>query len=481
MRKPPLQDIIVKNRDVPMRGGVSASRQHSDVVREDHSRQKNYTDRKANFSNGERIENTHHESDSFPNRAERRPGVGLSNRGDRFNARGRGSLKWLSIALGVGLVVVISSVGLSLLFAGATITVYPKQDTVIVDAIFSIDTADATQGVFPIERVSVEKVQNETIVALGEEEVEERAVGKITIYNEFSEMPQRIIPRTRFRSSTGLVYRVSEAVEIPGMRPDGTPGTIEVTVRAEEPGEAHNITDTETFTLPGYEEAGLPQAEKIYAKTSGDISGGFKGIRRTVGEDDRRNAVQNLETKLRDELLADAFSESNTPQNFQLYKDAIFFEFETLPDVLVGTEQVTVGVKGTLHGILFPKDAFSKKVAELTLSAYDGSPIRLENIHELSVSVSPTSDADENQQPWNVTSYRVAVQGKAHFIWEFDEKSLARDFAGKDKDILNLPSGSGVMNTYPGIDRLEASVRPFWKRTFPESSEDIMVVTELDD
>ena len=485
MRKPPLQDIIVKNRDVSMRGSGSVRRQYSapDVEREPHRQQKSQTEHHAYVGGDESMDNSMH-ADTFP---KKRPNVrpeslrGALYRGERSSGRSRGGMKWLSIAIGVGLVVVLSSVGLSLLFAGATITVYPKQDTVIVDALFNIDTgSNGGQGAFPTDRISVDRVAKEAVVALGEEEVEERATGKITIYNEFSDTPQRIIPRTRFRTSSGLVYRVSEAVEIPGRRPDGTPGMIEVTVRAEEPGESHNITGPETFTLPGYEEAGLPQAEKIYAKTTGDITGGFKGIRRSVSEDERKQVIQKLETRLRDELLAEAFAESNTPQQHQLFKDAVFFEFETLPDELDGPDQVTISVRGTLHGILFPKDALSRKIAELTLTAYDGAPISVRNIHELSVSVTPVSESDEDVRAWSAGTYTVSVQGKAHFIWEFDERSLAREFAGKSKDILTSPPETGVMRAYPGIDRLEASIRPFWKRTFPESDEDILVVTVLD-
>ncbi len=318
------------------------------------------------------------------------------------------------------------------------------------------------------------------MVALGEEEVEERATGKVTIYNEYSETPQRIIPRTRFKSSDGLVYRVSEAVEIPGMKPDGTPGTIEITIRAEEPGEQHNI-GPDTFTLPGYEEAGLPQAEKIYAKSTEGMVGGFKGVRRTVGEEERRATVEKLEARLRDELLAAAFSNTDTPDEFYLFKDAVFFSFEPIEDELVGDDKVSIGVQGTLHGILFPKERLAERIAELTLGTYDGSPLRIDNIEELSFTATPEEkEGQANVAPWMVNSYKVVTQGKAHFIWEFDETALAKDFSGKGKDILNAPLKTGILGAYPGIDTIEVSIRPFWKNSFPDSPDDITVVTELD-
>lgn len=473
MRKPPLQDIIVKERDVTPRstrpsrpldegGGIVPPSQHTTggPVR----------DVPPGATPPENMRPQHrnplHEYDP-------------SMRKRRLRGSGR---RWFGIAVGIGFVIVLSSVALSLLFAGATVVVHPKEDTMVVNAIFTVSTdATTSQGVLSVERMSLKQEAKETVVALGEEEVEERASGKVTIYNEYSETPQRIIPRTRFKSSDGLVYRVSEAVEIPGMKSDGTPGTIEITIRAEEPGEQHNI-GPDTFTLPGYEEAGLPQAEKIYAKSTEGMTGGFKGIRRSVSEEERKKTIEKLEATLRDELLAAAFSSTDTPDNFYLFKDAVFFSFEPIEDELVGEDKVSIGVEGTLHGILFPKQPLAKRIAELTLGSYDGSSLRIDNIDELSFSVTPEeTEGQTGMAPWTVNTYKVVTQGKAHFIWEFDETALAKDFSGKSKDVLNAPLETGVLGAYPGIDTIEISIRPFWKNSFPDSPEDITVVTELDD
>jgi hypothetical protein len=389
--------------------------------------------------------------------------------------------RWLAAALGIGAIIVLASVVLSLMFAGATVTVYPKQDTVVVNASL-VAAKDGAQGALPFERVVFEKTLQEDVVALGEEEVEERARGIVTIYNEFSESPQRLIKRTRFESTDGRIYRIQNAVELPGMQADGTPGKIQAEVVAESAGEEFNIPGAMEFSVPGL--SGLPQEELIYARSSDAITGGFVGVRRSIDEGDRQATLDSLETRLRDELLSEAFSENGMPEGYQLSKNAVFFEFEPLPDELTGVDTVTLRLTGKLHGVLFPSDAFAQRIAQLTLSTYTNSPIRIDNPADLSVSLVATNDdgeADNDVALWDASRYTVTVQGKARFIWEFDDAALAGDLAGKDEEMLNMPKAGGLLDGYPGIDRLEASIRPFWRGTFPEEVGDIVVITKLDE
>jgi len=388
--------------------------------------------------------------------------------------------KWLIAALGIGAVVILSSVALSLLFAGATITVHPLESRVVADATFTA-SSEESPGALAFERVVVERTKSKTVVALGEEKVEERTTGKITVYNEYSEAPQRLIPRTRFVSSAGRTYRVAHSVEVPGKRVDGTPGSIEIQITAEEAGEDYNITGPDTFTLPGLE--GFPQEDLVYARSMEDLAGGFVGVKRSVGETERQTALDTLEAELRDELQAAAFSDAEKPDGYYLFKDATFYEFNTLPDELVETDKVTVSLSGKLHGILLKEDMFAQLLAQQTLGSYNGAALYIKDPDELIVKVKPQvpEDTDESQAPWEAHAYDVSVDGTAHFIWEFDADRFAHDLAGKDKVILEMPSEGGILEAYPGIDRATANVRPFWKKTFPESPEDIMVVTELDE
>lgn len=479
MRKPPLQDVIVKNQD-RLRRGPPSERFASDSE-------------SSSFRQSQGVPTRKDIETEFESEERYQPRMGGVR---REKPSSRSSKKWIFTALSVGLVVVLSSVGLSLMFAGATVTVYPKQDTVVVNANFNALSEGAQGDGLQIERVVLERTAEREVIAQGEEGVEERASGKITIYNEYSETPQRLIKNTRFQSNDNRIYRIHESVEIPGKATDGSAGSVEVMVYAEEPGESYNISEPHTFTIPGFE--GLPQEELVYAKSGGAIAGGFEGVRRTVGEQDRMKALEELETQLRDELLAAAFESTDKPEGYHLFKEAVFFEFNALPDEITEDDKVTLTLSGKLHGVLFKEDAFAKHIAKITLSSYTDSPIRIDNLQDLSVTVTPDTGAlaDEDEEveeevidsgqngsalPWQATRYNVLVQGKAHFIWEFDEKTLAVDFAGKDKELLSSPGNGGILELYPGIDRFEVSVRPFWKSTFPEDPNNIVIITELDD
>ena len=472
MRKPPLQDVIVREREAPVRGGRDGVQRYSPPPQRE--------ERYEREEPVEREENNFEDEYLPPRRKKQLPF-------DRGTFRRRGpalqmsptNKKWVIIALGISAVVILSSIALSLLFAGATITVHPRQDTVTIDATFETEKNGA-QGTIAFERSSIERTITKEVVALGEEEMEEKASGKIIIYNELSQSPQRIIKNTRFQTTEGLVFRVGQSVEIPGKKPDGTPGSIEITVRAEEAGEKYNIEPT-TFRLPGYEESGNTEHfEKIYAKSVAPTEGGFIGIRRSVNEDERANALRELEDQLREELLTTAFESTDNPEGYHLFKEAIFFEFENLPDVPSGSDKVTIGMKGKLHGILFPVDNLEMRLAQHTMGSYTDEPIRIDNLDEVSISVEPAT-SEEVERPWESNVFTVSAQGKAYFIWEFDEGALKNDFAGKDKEIFETKQSAEILDKHPGIDRVEVNIRPFWKGSFPESTEDILVITELDD
>jgi len=490
MKKPPLQDVIVKNPDYVRRNVYRREErtQPVDVEGKNVARDIQYS---APSRKREEVEYDERNEYYEPRKK------GFMYEGSRTNK------KWLYTALGVGLVVVLSSAGLSLLFAGATVTVYPKQDTVVVNATFNAyasDTAEKDKGM-SIERMVLERTAKKEVIAQGEENVEERASGKITIFNEYSDTPQRLIKNTRFKSDDGHIYRIHESIEIPGKAVNDTAGSVDVMVYAEESGEDYNLTGPQTFSIPGFE--GLPQEKLVYAKSTDTIAGGFKGLRRTVSEEDRTKSIGELETQLRDELLSTAFTNSDKPEGFYLFKEAVFFEFTTLADEVTDDGKVILSLSGKLHGILFNEDAFAQYVARTTLSAYTDTPIRIDNLEELSVTVTPTTettnavlseseyDSSSNKTssdttnasvlPWQAVGYNVLVQGKAHFIWEFDEKTLVVDLTGKEKDVLNPSINAGIIEKYSGIDRLEVSVRPFWKSTFPDETKDIIIITELDD
>lgn len=474
MRKPPLQDIIVKNDSRPhhRRQGVG------DIERPDmRSLEEEITPHTPRHMSPPTGGEDAGDARAFGE--ERPPSRRLDTQHD-----GRGSRRpWFPVALGIGAIVVVCALALSFMFAGATVTVYPKQDTVVVNTTLQV-TTDGAGGTLPFEQIVLERTASRDVPAQEEQQVEDRASGSITIFNNYSATPQRLIKNTRFQSENGNIYRIRESVEIPGKSSDDTPGSITVAVYAEEAGDSYNLSSG-SFSVPGF--VGAAQEGKVYAELTEPIIGGFVGMRRTVDESVKQAAVAELEKQLREELLAAAFESGDKPEGYYLFKEAVFFDFVPEADTPSGEDHVVVSVTGKIHGLLFEEQTFAKRLAELTISSYGGSPIRLDNPYDLSVTATPsvlaegseTQDSMTQMAPWQAKSFDVEVAGKGHFIWEYPIENLVRDLTGKQKTILDTGE-NGLLGGYPGIDRMHATIRPFWQKTFPESADDIVVVTELD-
>ncbi len=491
MRKPPLQDVIVKPSLQRAPGYGEPHDRYDDIRPVERPVERSADVRRSPGDEGRPVRVARqapsrevYAEDEPDNRSFGRPPQGPPLR-STHEPYDRGGRRWLWVALSVGAVVIVSAVALSYLFAGATVTVYPKQDRVVVDTSFTTASGDAasSSGAMPFQRMMLERTAQQTVVAQGEQQVEDRASGTLTIYNNYSDTPVRLIKNTRFQSAAGKIYRIRESVEVPGKKASGTPGSVDVTVFAEAPGEEYN-TGPGDFSIPGF--VGAPQEGKVYARAADAITGGMVGTSRTVNDTDRQAALATLETQLKDQLLAAAFQSSDIPAGYHLFKEAVFFEFNPLPDESTDTDKVTVSLSGKIHGVLLPEDAFAKRLAQQAIGSYAGTPIKLDNPDDLTVNVSvadsatATSEGDAIQAAWDAPAYTVKVNGNAHFIWQFDEAQLANDLAGKDTSIVDTAHQGGLLQAYPGIDRLQASVRPFWKRTFPTAPKDITVLTELD-
>jgi hypothetical protein len=364
--------------------------------------------------------------------------------------------------------VLVLIVAFSLLFSGATVTVTPQQRSVLIDGTF-----EATQGAVPpalsYEVMQVDGELSATVSATGEETAEERASGQIVVFNDYSETQQRLITNTRFETPDGLIYRITQPVIVPGQREEnGTlvPGSVEVTVYADEPGDQYNIGLTD-FTIPGFQ--GSPQFESMYARSKTPMQGGFIGERLTadpsVVEQTRARLREQLEQDLREEALA------QKTEGYYLFPGAVFALFQSLPSTDSG-EQVQINERAVLYGVLFSESQLASFVAQNTIPGFENVPVRLSDISTLSFNVTDP----ETVRPWEADSFEFTLSGNTEVIWVFDAAQLKEDLSGRAKEALQT-----VLSGYQGIERAEVVLRPFWKQSFPEDPEKISVVEVLEE
>ena len=367
---------------------------------------------------------------------------------------------WIVAAI----VIVALGLAFSLLFSGATVSVTPKSETTFIDGTF---IAAKENSDFVYEVLTIEQIMTEEVSATESEEATDRASGKIIVYNNHDQNTQRLIKNTRFETPDGLIYRIQESVVVPGQKEEGgalVPGSIEVTVFADEPGEDYNIDRTD-FTIPGFK--GGERFESFYARSVTPMTGGFTGQRLVVSEDVLDQTKARLQDQLRLELKERVIAEH--PDNFLLYDEATFVVFEDLPNV-DKENSAEVRVRGILHGVLLPKDQLAAHLASNTLAEYDGNQVMLRNPRNLAVSFIES----EAEEPWTAPQITMEISGEAQIDWVFDAETLRTALAGKSKDALQT-----TLSQYPGIESANASIRPFWQGSFPSDPAKITVTNTL--
>ncbi len=351
-------------------------------------------------------------------------------------------------------------------FGGAVVTVTPKKDTLPLDLKLSaFKNPTSTELPFSVMRVDLEEARE--VPAVGEKTVTEKASGKIVVYNT-QNTTQRLIKNTRFQSSAGKIYRITDSINVPKATVSGgktTPGSIEVTVFADEAGPDWNSAPTD-FTLPGLK--GSPTFSKVYARSKGAIEGGASGTIKSVSEADMKTARDELRVQLETKLRTKARSDL-APSQIS-YDTGIIVELgEPALSKLEasGPDKAVVVQKGTLYMITFDKESLTKTLVGLLINTYKGESVMMTNLEALTLSVPKMSGTEL----WELDRLDIAMQGNPELEWSIDE-------AGIKKALLGIPEKNFkvIMAQFPTIDNAEGKVDPFWKRTYPLDPSDIKIV-----
>lgn len=363
----------------------------------------------------------------------------------------------------VALVVLLLLVfAFAVIFSGSKVVVTPKQKDVTVNGEFSA-FREPELNALAFEVMELEDAATETLEATGTENVEERASGRIVIYNDYSENSQRLVTNTRFETPDGLIYRVREPVVVPGKSGE-TPGQIEVAVYADEPGETYNIDRTD-FTIPGFK--GSPQFDSMYARSQTPMTGGFVGERVAVEESALTAAAGRLESTLRNSFIEKARTE--LPEGYLLFDNAVMIEVDA-PRVQEGSSEgeAIVELKGTAYAVIFKENNLAESVAQNTVAAYENEPVTFESTDSLNLEVVNKEEAVF--APETSEEFTFNLSGNARIVWLFDEAQLKQDLSGQPKEAVNT-----ILPGHKGIDKAQVILRPFWKREFPDDPDKILI------
>lgn len=373
--------------------------------------------------------------------------------------RSRKTLKWVLIIL---FVVLALGFVLSYVFANATVTVTPKEQVLPVNISLTAHTEAGKADVL-YQTITLTREKTTEVPATGEEDVQRKASGSIIIYNNFSADSQVLVKNTRFKTPSGLIYRIQDQVTVPGKK-GSTPGSLKVTVYADEAGEKYNA-GLQDFVIPGFE-SDSARFKAITAKSdpTSPLQGGFVGKVKMVSTADKAAADKVIEADLRKEII-DTIS-AQVPEGYMSIESEMFVAFEDLPQAAgSNASSAKIGKKATAQAIIVNTEEFQDEIIAITSGDSENGPktIKIGNMNELPISIDKTPTSAD-------PSIKFAIQGNIQLIWKIDETALSNSLAGKSRKNLKP-----LLSPFSSIEKAEAVVRPFWSSKFPSDPKKVHI------
>jgi hypothetical protein len=377
---------------------------------------------------------------------------------------------------------------------GATLVLTPKSNVIEVPK--NVILADAERNraeldtrpsnMIPSYKITTQIDKVFTFQATGKDaQGGKTASGKVKIQNT-SPNDWPLVPRTRFQTADGLVYRIDRQVVVPGGSAE-KPGELEVTVSADtvdafgQPtGERGNIKGEVKFFLPALSSE---NQKKIFAVSNGDFSGGVTNIIKFISKEDTEAARIKMENELRSSAEAELkalITKKNETQNTKLAlltgKNLIEYGAINviIPPNIEGQKLDSFDVKGSLvvGGIAYDREELVsilnreiklKKNPEKTIASVDEDSLTYKLV-----------DYDKASQKVTITA---TIQGIEEFevspkkengerlIKKVKESILGKDIKEAREFIQNLPE----------IEKVEISTWPAWAPTLPSVPDNIKV------
>ena len=312
------------------------------------------------------------------------------------------------------------------------------------------------------------------------------ASGLLTIYNTFPDN-RPLIPRTRFQTPDGIVFRIQNYVTVPAAH-GGSPGKIEINAVADEVdaygnviGERGNIGPSK-FILPAL--SGETQT-KIYAESFAAMVGGKTDVTRKISKEDLKTSINNMKAVLQNsasEELRKAVAEKNAglAQNMR---------FELVDNkYAMHVSDPRVSVDNSLEGRT--QDQFDV-YGEIDLKGYYFNKAEVIEIlkSEIKLKKSPQkiiSKIDENSFSYRMFDVddktgHIKITGMIKALEEFDlnpEKEAGAQLIQKIKEHITgkkIEDAKDYIRNLPEVEKVEIKSWPAWAPTIPNVPDNIKV------
>lgn len=357
------------------------------------------------------------------------------------------------------LIIVLVALALLPIWQKAVITITPKiKQFSFVQEPFTA-SRHATVDNLNFEIMSLPGSEMMPVEQADEASVDSKATGTVTLYNNYSAQVESLAPNTRLLGTNQKIYHIEKSVKIPGKQ-GNIPGSISVSIIADVVGSDFN-SDPQDFTFPGYNNS--PKTEKIYARSSTQISGGNSGTEYILKPEDaiklQSIVIPRLEKTLRDRAQA------QLPKNYILYPDAAVFVPDKSQTVIKDAEQKYLEQKGTLYAVLFNEERLNAEISNKEgVKAELGDYIP--NLNSLIFSFTEPLQPD----PLIKQNISFTLSGTSQIIWKNDIDSIRYDLL--NHAIKDIPA---ILERHPELSDIKVKMRPVWKKTIPQNVENVEI------
>ncbi len=376
------------------------------------------------------------------------------------------TFRWWPWVLAAILILVLCGLALFML-RKTTVTITPRSHTVVFDqtsqfTAYPESSAASNTVMYTLTTTSLQASQ--TVSAQGTQDVETKAQGTAIVYNDYSSSPVKLIANTRFETPDGLIFRIPQAVTVPG-KTGSTPGHVSVTLYADQPGQQYNIPAVSRFTVPGLQSTPAMYSN-IYAQSTASTTGGFSGQQAAVDPTTLTNTVASLRSQLAQEAQAAGTAQNGTTSI--VLPSLIKISYQDLPQTPASNGSVQINESAQVQVPVFDLNSLTQAIAQSVGENSGGTPLSL--VAGRNFGAQGISEASSTL---GTDPFTFQLSGTAVLVWQVDTVALASALAGHDQNAFDT-----ITAAFPGIQEAHARIEPFWKTTFPSNPSDISVIIQ---
>ena len=345
-----------------------------------------------------------------------------------------------------------------------TVTIIPHTQTVTFDETAQISaypSSTSSTGMLMYSVQTQDFDDSEVLAATGRKLPDHQASGSVTVVNEYSKDPVKLIKNTRFQSPDGSIYKSPFDVLVPGMK-NGTAGTMQVSVISEKPGSQYNIGPTSRFSLPGLV-GNKDMYSKVYARSSVAMTGGSSASDPGVDPSALASAQTAMRTRLEEKARA---SVKAIDRPTIALPELVTILYQDQPSTSEANNSIRVHLKAHLSIPTFSENDFATAVLRWANTDPQGATLTYIPLNGFSV-----SPVNASSTTLGVSPIVFSLKGAAQVIWHVDTAAVGSALAGKDRDAFHT-----IVSGFSSIQEAKTQIEPFWARHFPNSPSAIYII-----